>query len=67
MLSKKAFFLKTAFLLTIAGLVHLIRAISGWEMQLAAWQVPVWLSWVLAIVAGCLAFHAWKFGAECEN
>jgi len=67
MLSRKAFFLSIAFLITIAAGVHIIRAISGWQMQLASWQVPIWLSWVVGVITAFLAFHAWKFGSECKN
>lgn len=62
MLSKKSSLLSIAVLLTVAGSIHILRAILGWNMQLSSWQVPIWLSWLVSIIALGLAYHAWKFG-----
>jgi hypothetical protein len=41
------------------ALLQLTRALAGWAVQIGPWNVPVWLSWVLAAVAGSLS--AWGF------
>jgi len=50
----------SAMVLTLASAFHLIRAISGWEVSIGGWMAPVWVSVVLFIVAGILAFQLWK-------
>lgn len=49
-----------AVVFTLAGALHLIRAALGWAMVVGPYTVPVWLSWVGAVVGGGLAFHFWR-------
>jgi len=47
----------------ISGLVALlqaVRAITGWAVQIGPLNVPVWFSWVAAIVAGGLSIWAFR-------
>jgi hypothetical protein len=41
------------------SLLQLLRALNGWPAQIGGWSVPLWLSWVAAVVTGGLA--AWAF------
>jgi hypothetical protein len=59
-MKKRNILYASAFVLTIASLGHLIRAISGWEVFINGWNVPVWLSILLFAVAGVLAHQLWK-------
>jgi len=43
----------------LVALLQAVRAIAGWAVQIGSFQVPVWFSWILVIVAGSLA--AWAF------
>lgn len=40
------------------SLVHTVRAVAGWPFQIGTWTVPVWLSWIAALIAGGLSFWA---------
>lgn len=58
--------MKTKTLLQVTGAIfgliavlHLIRALSGWQANIGLWQVPMWLSWIVVVVAGYLAYAAW--------
>jgi hypothetical protein len=44
-------------ILVLAGSLHLIRTILGWEVVIGGWTVPVWLSWVAIFVTGYLVYH----------
>ncbi len=46
-----------AVIFTLVAAVQLIRIIIGWSVIIAGWQVPVWLSAVIAVIA---AFLAWS-------
>ncbi|MDA1038349.1 MAG: hypothetical protein O2877_01520 [bacterium] len=50
----------TAFLLTLASALHLVRSVAGWELSINNWIVPVWLSVVAFLLAGYLAVQMWK-------
>ena len=55
------------FILTIVSVLHLVRAWTASDIFVGSWSVPVWVSWILFLIAGCLAYHAWKFGSECNK
>ena len=47
----------------VFGLVALLqagRAAAGWAVQIGPIAVPLWFSWVAAIVAGSLAIWAFR-------
>ena len=46
----------TIFALVCAG--HLVRAIDGMPMQVGEYAIPVYVSWIAAVVAGALAVSA---------
>lgn len=39
----------------VIGLLHLARAIYGWEANINGWNMPLSLSWVVVLVAGYFA------------
>lgn len=44
----------------LIALLQLIRAISQWPVQIAEYTVPVFASWIIAIVAGGLCIWAFR-------
>lgn len=55
-MTARNFSLLSAVIFTIIALVQLSRAIGGWEVTLGGTVMPIWPSWVVAIVAGALAW-----------
>jgi hypothetical protein len=47
----------TLFALVAAG--HLLRLVAGWDVTIAGWAVPRWISVVGLVVPGALS--AWGF------
>ena len=39
---------------SIAALIHLGRLCAGWDLVLAGWSVPLWLSWIAFFACGAL-------------
>ena len=39
---------------SIGALIHLGRLTAGWELVLAGWSVPIWLSWIGLFAGGTL-------------
>lgn len=46
----------------IIALVQLVRAVNQWPVQIGSFNVPVWVSWIAALVASSLCL--WAFGSD---
>lgn len=59
------YFLNTAgVVFTLASLLHLVRAVNGWDLVLGPYLLPVWVSWVVFIIAGDLAWNSFRFARK---
>lgn len=56
----KSYFLVTGLVFLTVSLLHFIRIISGWELKVADFVVPMWLSWAAVVVLGYLAYNGLK-------
>ena len=48
------------------ALVHLFRIFSGYDLVLAGWTAPLWISWVGTIVTTYLAYVSFHFFAKLK-
>ena len=39
-----------------------VRALNQWPVQVAGFDVPVWVSWVTVVIAGSLCVWAFRSG-----
>lgn len=46
----------TAALFLVVAVVHLVRIILGWQVEVAGWSVPFWVSWLAVLMAGALSY-----------
>ncbi|PIR85049.1 hypothetical protein COU15_02650 [Candidatus Kaiserbacteria bacterium CG10_big_fil_rev_8_21_14_0_10_45_20] len=53
----KTYYKVASSLFLIVGLAHLVRALYGWEAIVAGVIVPVWFSWVAAVVVLYLSYR----------
>lgn len=44
----------------VIGLAHLIRTVYGWPVVVSETAIPLWASWIAVVVAGYLAWSAFK-------
>ena len=44
-----------AVIFAVIALLQLVRALAGWELTLNGSAIPLWASWLAAVVAGALA------------
>ncbi|HEY9583772.1 MAG TPA: hypothetical protein VJI66_02310 [Candidatus Paceibacterota bacterium] len=63
-MTKKDFLSIVSALFLIIGIIHLIRIVSGWDVQVGDLMIPVWASWVGVIVAFYLSFQGFKLRKE---
>ena len=45
-----------AIIFAVVALLQLFRALAGWDITVNGADVPLWASWLAAVVAGLLAF-----------
>ncbi len=55
-MNERFFFLLTAVVFAVVGGSHLLRIAFGWDATIAGWSVPMWVSWVAAVVTAVLAY-----------
>lgn len=58
---KKVYYMTAATIFTIVAIAHLIRAILGVEAVIGGAVIPVWVSWVAAVLAGYLAVRGFQY------
>jgi len=50
----------TCLIFIVVAAFHVLRLLLGWSLVIGGFSVPVWLSAVGAVVAGFLAWSAYK-------
>ena len=60
-MSKKAYYLSVSVIFAIIAVLHLARALYGWEAVIGGVSIPVWVSWAAVVIAGYLAVRGWQF------
>jgi len=58
----KPFTAISAFVLVLIAVAHVIRAIIGTEVIVGEISLPLWISWLAALIACILAAGLWKEG-----
>jgi hypothetical protein len=59
-LSKNTFSLLAGAIFLIVAIAHASRLIFKWEVIVADWHVPMWVSAVAVVIAGYLAFEGFQ-------
>jgi hypothetical protein len=59
-MSHKTFLAVSGTIFGVVTLVHLARLLAGWTVHIGAFEVPMWFSWAGLVVAGYLAFSAFR-------
>jgi hypothetical protein len=55
-LNRKTYMTVTATLFLAMGIVHLLRIIFGWQVEIGGLSIPFWASWLAVPIAGALAY-----------
>lgn len=59
-MNQKLFYNVTLTVFSLIALLHALRLVYGWSAVIAGWEVPMWLSGLAVILAGYLAYSAFK-------
>jgi uncharacterized protein involved in cysteine biosynthesis len=55
-LNQKTYVTLTATLFLVVALMHLLRIIFGWSVEIGSLSIPFWVSWLGVLVVGALAY-----------
>jgi hypothetical protein len=56
----KPFTVLTVLVLLAVAVIHLLRAVLGWEVTVDGGSLPMWVSWAAVVVAAVLAIGLWR-------
>jgi hypothetical protein len=59
-MSVRTYTLTTSLIFLVVAVVHLLRVIGQWSVQIGGWQFPLWASIVAVVVAGFLSFAGFR-------
>lgn len=63
-MSEKVYCTISGVIFTIGALFHLGRLCAGWELILAGWSAPIWMSWIAFFATGILGGLGLWLGAR---
>jgi uncharacterized membrane protein len=55
--NRRRYFLVTAVIFSVVGLVHLVRIVFELEAAIGGWSVPMWVSWLALAVSPVFAYY----------
>lgn len=59
-MNQKSFFNVTLVIFFLIALLHALRLVYGWSAVIGGFEVPMWLSGLAVVLAGYLAYSAFK-------
>jgi len=61
---RKKYVVVSGVLFAVIAVIQAVRALNQWPVQVADFDVPVWVSWVAMAVAGSLGMWALRSGRK---
>ena len=59
-MSKNSYSVLAGAIFLIVGVAHASRLVFKWEVVIAGWQVPMWVSAVVFVIAAYLAYEGFR-------
>jgi uncharacterized membrane protein len=59
-MTQRTFSLITAVLFSLIALLHAVRLLRGWEVNIEGAVVPIWISWIGLAIAAYLAYEGFR-------
>ena len=66
-LDQKTYASVAAALFLVVAIMHLLRIIFGWEVQIGGLTIPFWVSWLALVIAGALAYLGFAQTQQTER
>jgi hypothetical protein len=55
-MSEKTFTTVASVIFVFVALIQVLRVFYGWPVAIGGWSVPMWISWVIVVIAGALSY-----------
>jgi hypothetical protein len=62
----RAYYQVSGTLFALIALVHVLRVVQSWPIDVAGWVMPMWVSVAAALVTGALAIWAFRAGRQAK-
>lgn len=59
-MDRKTFSTVAGVIFAVVAVLHLLRAVLGWQVVIGGFTVPMWFSWAAIVGAAFLAYSAFK-------
>ncbi len=63
-MSSRAYLVISGVIFGIVAVLHLLRLVNGWALELGPWSAPIWLSWLGAVVPALLCIWAFRLARQ---
>jgi hypothetical protein len=63
-MDQRTFCIVAGIIFAVVALIHLLRILLNWPIEIGTWSVPMWLSWIGLIVAGGLSVFGFRLAAR---
>ncbi|MBL1433973.1 hypothetical protein COB87_000125 [Candidatus Wolfebacteria bacterium] len=63
-MKRKDFFNLAAIIFGLVATLHLLRFFKSWDIMIGTYEIPLWISLVVGVVAAVMAFNGWKMGSK---
>lgn len=63
-MDRKTYYLTVSGIFFIIAALHLARVIYSWEAVIGGVTIPLWFSWIGAVLAGYLGVRGWQFAKK---
>jgi hypothetical protein len=64
MMSQRMFSATTGVIFLLIAVLHALRVVFGMEAVLEGWALPMWVSWVAALIAAYLASQGFRLSKK---
>lgn len=57
-MNDKLFHLIAGTIFAFVALLQALRIYMGWSVVIGGWSAPIWVSWIVIVIAGGLSYFA---------
>jgi len=66
-MSQRTFSLVAGVVFGLVALAHVLRIILGWSIVIQDLSVPMWASWIAALIMGYLAYEGFRLARKSPS
>ena len=66
-MSQRTFSLIAGVVFGLIALGHVLRIVFGWSLAVQDFPVPMWASWIAALIMGYLAYEGFRLARKSPS